>query len=137
MSNTSAEIQADLEWKYQSPAVFSSSPLNNRLKEEFRKMYHYLKSQSVSVPSSPDNFDPTLMQWLLERNDEEGRLILYRRGNAWEMHGFKLVDEQGNSIPEFENIRCPTKTLNRSERIEAMKAYNKAHKEDKEHNEKS
>jgi DNA polymerase I-like protein with 3'-5' exonuclease and polymerase domains len=131
MPNTSANIQADLEWKDQLPAIFSFSPVNNQLREEFRRMYHHLKSQGVSVTSSSDNSDPTLMQWLLERNDEKGRLLLYRRGNEWEMHGFKFVDEQGNSILEFENIRCPTKTLSRSERIEAMKAYNKAHKEDK------
>lgn len=96
-----ALVKSDLAWKDQLPENFTK---NKKTREQFRRIFNQLKTQGVSVEFSEDFSDNGLMQWVLEGNGDKGRLMLYNRGKEWAMHGLKIKDQEGNSLPEFDYI---------------------------------
>jgi hypothetical protein len=100
-----ALVNADLEWKDQLPENFTR---HNKTREQFRRIYNQLKTQGISVTFSDDFSDAGVMQWILEGNGDKGRLMLYKRGKEWAMHGLKIQDEKGNSLLDFDFIYYAT-----------------------------
>lgn len=97
-------IKADLAWKEQLPDTFPEYPKDNGLREKFRRMFNQLNKQGISVKHHPDFSGKDIEQWLLNKDGKEGRLMWFRVGSEWHLHGFTFVDKQGKLLEEFSYV---------------------------------
>lgn len=93
---------ADLAWKDQLPESFP--PGNKKLREKFRRMYNQLGKQGITVKHEPDFSGKDIEQWVLTKEGTQGRLMWFRKGSEWSLHGFTFVDEQGKPLEEFSHV---------------------------------
>ena len=97
-------VMADLPFKNELPESF---PLGDKnLIRKFQRLSDQLTEQGIALEYKSNDCGKYCLKWKLTRAKETGRLLLFTANNSWELHGFKLEDEQGNLLTEFSDVSC-------------------------------
>lgn len=96
-------VKADLAWKEQLPDTFPQHPKDKGLRKKFRRIFDQLNKQGITVRYKRAYSGKDLELWLLTKGEETGRLCWFK--GRWEIQGFCFLDEKGNLLNDFADVR--------------------------------